>query len=124
MPSEDVGPYEKALESFENGESDHFISEVLFHAKPMLDNSVIMSGLRSTGSLLNIKPQTVYSTYATIFVNESRSLTPDVLCEWMRKLSLELFGCDFKFRFIHIPTRDDIAAEYEKDRKYRSRYIM
>jgi len=119
----DIGQLEKTLESFERGKFDHFISGVYFDTKPILDNSVIMSELDSKGSLLEIKPRTVYSTYAVIFVNESGSLIPEVLCEWMSKLSLELFGCEYEYRFTNIPKLEDAAAAFEDYRNDRREII-
>ena len=54
--------------------------------------------------------------YATIFLQESRFLTPPVICEWLEKLSPVLFGDNAQYEFGHFPDENQTKESYESYR--------
>lgn len=67
------------------------------------------------GSIFSVTSPSRPPYYAVLFIREERSLLPELLIEWMKKISPSLFCEDFDFEIADIPSREDAVKSYEID---------
>ena len=66
-------------------------------------------------SVFELKSPKMPPYYAVIFLNENRPLVPEVLKEWLQKLSPQFFGTMAEYVFSYVPTQEQAFAAYQGD---------
>ena len=83
----------KQTQKIEAGETDYFIYRLYYPSSPNDNTSLYMNCLPKGTSLFDCKNQRgIPADYAVVFIRETKPLMPDVLCDWLEKLSPVLFG--------------------------------
>ncbi len=102
------------VEALRKGEIPFFVGALFFqHYTPSIQ--VCNAPLEGTQSLLDIRSPSVPPYYADIFVNEFRPLTPEVLLEWVARLSPTLFHQSFECKIANVPSQEETLHMYAQD---------
>lgn len=111
----DFSDFQRKYVELKNGDIEYFVGSLYFKDfnptisecnRPLMENQTIM----------DIESPPVKPHYATVFLHEPRPLNPEVLVEWVNRISSRLFKeHQTIYQIAEIPTREQTQAAYESD---------
>lgn len=66
-------------------------------------------------TIFDYKSPAMSPYYAVVFLGEERPLTPDILQEWVEKLSPILFKQQFPCKIASVPTKEEALSHYQEN---------
>ena len=102
-------------ESLKERKKEYFIGG-LYYRCFIPDLAFCNQPLTPEHTLLDLEAPPPVPYYAVLFLAEERPLIPEVLNEWMVRLSRPLFGKAYSFVMPHIPTREEALVSWEQEK--------
>lgn len=102
------------VEALRRGEIDHFVGVLYYpHFHPNVDFCNPKSAEGKT--IFDAQRPMAKPEYGVVFLREQQPLVPDVLKEWVEKLSQPLFGETFTCEFSDVPTKKQAQDSYRDE---------
>lgn len=95
-------------EKLRQGSMDYFVGALYY--KDYTPDMVKCNQYQQAGKdIFSVKSPQQSPYYAWLFIREERPLFPELLAEWMERLSPSLFCEQFTYEIANVPSREDTA---------------
>ena len=110
----DYSAFLREAEALKERKKEYFIGELYYRCFAP-DLAFCNQRLTREHTLLDLKTPAPAPYYAVLFLAENRPLVPEVLREWLLRLSGPLFGKDNSFAVHRVPSREEALASWEDE---------
>jgi len=106
--------FQSRAAELDRGSIDYFVGSLYY--KDYMPNMAECNSYQQTkNGIFSIKSPERVPYYADIFIHEEKPLLPDLLTEWMERLSPSLFCEHFTYKIANIPSREDVVKSYTEN---------